>query len=134
MTEAINIDTVMDAVADQWAPRILAAVNDYDVKVANVGGDFLEHVHDDTDEFFLVLAGRFRIELPTQTVELGVGDVFTVPRGVRHKPSADEGTRILMFEPRGTPNTGDAATGREVRLVDQPDRRCRRTSRVAVSR
>ena len=134
MTEAINIKTVMDAVTDQWAPRIVSTVNDYDVKVANVGGDFLEHVHDDTDEFFLVLAGRFRIELPTQTVELGVGDVFTVPRGVRHKPSADEGTRILMFEPRGTPNTGDAATAGEVRLVDQPDRRCRRTSRVAVSR
>jgi mannose-6-phosphate isomerase-like protein (cupin superfamily) len=81
MTEAININAVMDAVTDQWAPRVVSTVNDYDVKVANVGGEFLEHVHEDTDEFFLVLAGRFRIELPTETVELGVGDSFTVPRG-----------------------------------------------------
>jgi mannose-6-phosphate isomerase-like protein (cupin superfamily) len=118
MSEPFNINSVMDQVSELWAPRVLATVNDYDVKVANVGGDFTRHVHDDTDEFFLVLAGRFRIELPTETVELGVGDAYTVPRGVTHRPSADEGTRVLFFELRDTPNTGDPTTARDVRLVD----------------
>ena len=116
--EPFNINAVMDAVTDLWAPRVLATVNDYDVKVANVGGEFTQHVHEDTDEFFLVLAGRFRIQLPAETIELGAGDVYTVPRGVPHKPSADEGTRVLFFELRDTPNTGDRATARDVRLVD----------------
>ncbi len=111
MIEVRNVDSVMDAVAEQWSPRVLAEVNDYDVKVANVSGDFTEHAHDDTDEFFLVLSGRFFIDLPHGTVELGPNEVFTVPRGVRHRPRASPGTRVLMFEPRGTVNTGDPATG-----------------------
>jgi mannose-6-phosphate isomerase-like protein (cupin superfamily) len=103
-----NINTVMDAVAEKWMPHVLAEVNDYDVKVANVEGDeFPEHVHEDTDEFFLVLAGRLHLDLPDGTVTLNPNDVFTVPRGIRHKPRAEAGTRILMFEPRGTVNTGD---------------------------
>lgn len=119
MQQGLNIEAVLDGVPEHWSPRVVAAVNDYDVKVANVAGEFTEHVHEDTDEFFLVLAGRFRIELPDRTVELGPSDVFTVPAGVKHRPSADEGTRILMFEPRGTINTGDAGTGTAgVRLVD----------------
>lgn len=95
----------------RWSPRIVAHVNDYDVKIAHVAGDFDEHVHEDTDEFFHVLAGRLRLELPDQTVTLDAGDVFTVPKGMPHRPRADEGTRILLFEPRGTSNTGNAATG-----------------------
>ena len=117
MSQPFNINTVMDQVTELWAPRVIATVNDYDVKVANVGGDFTRHTHDDTDEFFLVLAGRFRIEVPDGTVALGPGDVYTVPRGVPHRPSADEGTRVLFFELRDTPNTGDPATARDVRLV-----------------
>lgn len=106
-----NIDTVMDAVPEKWLPHVLAQVNDYDVKVANVEGEFSEHRHADTDEFFLVLAGRLRLELPDGTVELGPHEVFTVPRGTLHKPVAEPGTRILMFEPRGTVNTGDGNEG-----------------------
>jgi mannose-6-phosphate isomerase-like protein (cupin superfamily) len=110
MDEPVNIAHVM-ATVETWSPRIVASVNDYDVKVANVDGDFVEHVHPDTDEFFLVLAGRFHIDLPDRTVSLGPGEVFTVPRGVAHRPRAEPATRVLMVEPRGTYNTGDAATG-----------------------
>ena len=107
---ARSIDAVLAGVGP-WSPHVVAEVNDYDVKVANVAGEFTSHVHDDTDEFFLVLEGRLHLDLPDGTVTLGPREVYTVPRGVQHRPRADEGTRILMFEPRGTYNTGDAATG-----------------------
>jgi mannose-6-phosphate isomerase-like protein (cupin superfamily) len=107
----LNISAVMDAVPEKWLPHVLAEVNDYDVKVANVEGDFDEHVHADTDEFFLVLAGRLRLELPDGAVTLDPLDVYTVPKGTPHRPHADQGTRILMFEPRGTVNTGDGSEG-----------------------
>jgi mannose-6-phosphate isomerase-like protein (cupin superfamily) len=107
---ATNVDRALAGV-DPWSPHVVAEVNDYDVKVANVEGEFVEHVHEDTDEFFLVLSGRLHLDLGDRTVTLGPHDVFTVPRGARHRPRAEPGTRILMFEPRGTYNTGDAATG-----------------------
>jgi mannose-6-phosphate isomerase-like protein (cupin superfamily) len=109
-TDKVNIHQVMEGV-EPWSPHVLATVNDYDVKVANVEGDFTEHTHDETDEFFLVLSGRLRLDLPDRVVTLDPGEIFTVPRGVRHRPRAEAGTRILMFEPRGTVNTGDPTTG-----------------------
>jgi mannose-6-phosphate isomerase-like protein (cupin superfamily) len=109
--DPVSINQVMDAVTQMWSPRIVAGLNEYDVKVANVEGEFTEHVHPETDEFFLVLAGRFHIDLPDRTVTLDPFDVFTVPRGTPHRPRAEPGTRILMVEPRGTYNTGDPATG-----------------------
>ncbi|MGW6023773.1 cupin domain-containing protein [Streptomyces sp. NPDC055099] len=94
-----------------WSPRIVTRVNDYDVRVAKVEGDHLWHVHDDTDEFFLVLEGELRIGLREpageRTVTLPKGAVFTVPRGTEHKPSAPCGAEILLFEPTGTPTVGD---------------------------
>jgi mannose-6-phosphate isomerase-like protein (cupin superfamily) len=110
MHEIVNIGAALDA-AGLWDPQVVGAVNGYDVKVANVEGDFVEHRHDDTDEFFLVLAGSLVLELPDRRVDLGPWDTFTVPRGTPHRPSAAPGTRILLVEPRGTLNTGDAATG-----------------------
>jgi mannose-6-phosphate isomerase-like protein (cupin superfamily) len=105
-----SLDEAFASFDGLWEPRIVATVNDYDVKIARVEGDYLEHAHPDTDEYFHVLAGQLRIELPEQdrSVTVQAGEVFTVPRGVRHRPSASAGTRILMFEPRGTSNTGDA--------------------------
>lgn len=93
-----------------WEPRIVAHVNDYDVKIAAVGGDYVEHSHPESDEYFHVLAGELRLELPDEgrTVTVSAGEVFTVARGVRHRPSAAPGTQILMFERRGTVNSGDA--------------------------
>jgi mannose-6-phosphate isomerase-like protein (cupin superfamily) len=96
-----------------WSPRIVTRVNDYDVRVAKVEGEHLWHVHDDTDEFFLVVEGELHISLRAagadgeRTVVLPQGAVFTVPRGTEHKPSAPSGAAILMFEPTGTPTVGD---------------------------
>jgi mannose-6-phosphate isomerase-like protein (cupin superfamily) len=94
-----------------WSPRIVTRVNDYDVRVAKVEGEHIWHVHDDTDEFFLVLDGELHIALRgldgERTVRLPRGAVFTVPRGTEHKPSAPGGAAILLFEPSGTPSVGD---------------------------
>ncbi|WP_042404032.1 cupin domain-containing protein [Streptacidiphilus carbonis] len=94
-----------------WSPRIVTRVNDYDVRIAKVEGEHLWHVHDDTDEFFLVIEGELQISLREpegeRTVVLPQGAVFTVPRGTEHKPSAPSGAAILMFEPTGTPTVGD---------------------------
>jgi mannose-6-phosphate isomerase-like protein (cupin superfamily) len=106
--EPLHLDDVFAGVHESWSPRVVAAVNGYDVKVARAAGEFREHAHDDTDEFFLVLEGTLHLDLPDRTVTLRAGGTFTVPRGVRHRPRAEPGTRILMFEPRGTVNTGDA--------------------------
>lgn len=108
--EPVHLADAFASFDEHWSPRIAATVNDYDVKIAKVAGEFPVHAHDGTDEFFLVLEGRLVLELPDEgrDVVLGTGGVFTVPRGVRHRPVADPGTRILMFEPRGTVNTGDS--------------------------
>jgi mannose-6-phosphate isomerase-like protein (cupin superfamily) len=94
-----------------WSPRIVTRVNDYDVRVAKVEGEHLWHVHDDTDEFFLVLDGELHISLREpggeRTVRLPRGTVFTVPRGTAHRPYAPSGAAILMFEPTGTSTVGD---------------------------
>jgi mannose-6-phosphate isomerase-like protein (cupin superfamily) len=109
--EKVDLAAAFASFDEQWAPRIVTRVNDYDVKIVRVAGEFPEHVHEDTDEFFHVLAGQLRLDLPDGTVALGAGQVITVPRGVRHRPTADEGTLVLLFEPRGTINTGDPSTG-----------------------
>ncbi|SFD40456.1 cupin domain-containing protein [Streptomyces aidingensis] len=94
-----------------WSPRIVTRVNDYDVRVAKVRGEHLWHVHEDTDEFFLVIEGGLDIALREpggeRTVRLPRGSAFTVPRGTEHKPSSPEGASILVFEPAGTSSVGD---------------------------
>ncbi|MEL6892559.1 MAG: cupin domain-containing protein [Actinomycetota bacterium] len=103
-----NLDDAFDSFDATWEPRIVTTVNDYDVRIAHVDGDHTWHSHADTDEFFLCLAGEFTINLrDAEPVVLGPGDTYTVPRGVEHFPQAVPGTRILMFEPQGTPSTGD---------------------------
>ncbi|MFF2850132.1 cupin domain-containing protein [Streptomyces sp. NPDC058001] len=112
-----------------WSPRIVTRVNDYDVRVTKVAGEHVWHVHDDTDEFFLVIEGELTIALREAAGERAVtlprGSVFTVPRGIWHKPSASDGTAILLLEPSGTSTVGDhhdevpshvdATTGHELR-------------------
>ncbi|MCQ4042654.1 cupin domain-containing protein [Streptantibioticus rubrisoli] len=109
--EPIALSTALDSFDALWSPRIVTRVNDYDVRIAKVDGEHLWHVHDETDEFFLVLDGELRISLrePTgeRTVRLPRGAVFTVPRGTEHKPYAPTGAAILMFEPTGTSTVGD---------------------------
>jgi mannose-6-phosphate isomerase-like protein (cupin superfamily) len=112
--DRINLSEALASFDEVYSPRIVARSNDYDVKIAHVRGDHVWHTHDDTDEFFLVLDGRFDIALRgpegERTVALSTGDVFVVPKGVEHKPTSPGGS-ILMFEPRGTVNTGDRHGG-----------------------
>jgi len=115
MTNApVNLSQALASFSDIYSPRIVGRVNDYDVRIAHTRGEHLWHVHDDTDEFFLVLEGTFDVSLredgSERTVRLRAGDIFVVPRGTEHKPSSDGGA-ILMFEPSGTVTTGDRHEG-----------------------
>jgi mannose-6-phosphate isomerase-like protein (cupin superfamily) len=91
-----------------WQPRVVAELNDYQLKVVRLEGDFVWHAHAETDEAFLVLEGSLRIDLPGGSVELGPGELYVVPKGVRHKPFAQREAKVLLIEPRGVTNTGDA--------------------------
>ncbi len=102
-----NIDAVLASVTEHWSPRTIAVVNDYDVRVVKVRGDFTRHRHPETDEFFLVLDGRLTIRMDDGDVVLERGDTFVVPRGTAHQPTAEQETRVLLFEPSETVNTGD---------------------------
>jgi mannose-6-phosphate isomerase-like protein (cupin superfamily) len=107
----VNLPAALASFTETYSPRIVTKVNDYDVRIAHTLGDYVWHVHDDTDEFFLVLDGQFDVALrdadgAERTVSLRTGDTFVVPKGTEHKPSSPGGS-ILMFEPTGTPTTGD---------------------------
>jgi mannose-6-phosphate isomerase-like protein (cupin superfamily) len=111
----VNLTEALGSFEEIYSPRIVARMNDYDVKIAHTDGEHLWHVHDDTDEFFLVLDGQFDIAMrdpdgTERTVVLRTGDTFVVPKGVEHKPSSPGGA-ILMFEPSGTSTTGDRHEG-----------------------
>lgn len=97
---------------EQWQPRVVAELNDYQLKVVRLQGDFVWHAHEDTDEAFLVLEGTLRIDFPDGSVELDAGQLFVVPKGVRHKPYAEREVKVLLIEPRGVVNTGDAGGDR----------------------
>ncbi len=107
--EPVDLATAAATFDEIWSPRIVARVNDYDVKLAKGEGELPAHVHERTDELFVVLAGRLRLVLDDGEVALAPGQLFVVPRGVRHRPVAEPGTQLLLLEPRGTVNTGDAA-------------------------
>jgi mannose-6-phosphate isomerase-like protein (cupin superfamily) len=106
--KSINLFAKLDLIAEQWSPRIVAQMNDYHFKLAKIQGEFVWHSHAETDEVFIVLAGQMQIDLPDQTVTLQNGELFVVPKGIQHKPSAREECHILLVEPVGTINTGDA--------------------------
>lgn len=116
MTDSpVNLTDALALIDDVYSPRIVARMNDYDVRIAHTKGEHVWHLHEDTDEFFLVLDGRFDVSLRdaagnVSTVELHKGDTFVVPRGTEHKPSSPGGS-ILMFEPSGTSSTGDRQDG-----------------------
>ena len=113
-TKPVNLSDALASFDEVYSPRIVARMNDHDVRIAHVKGEHVWHVHDDTDEFFLVLDGQFDIALRTAdgetSVSLRTGDTFVVPRGIEHKPSSPGGS-ILMFEPSGTLSTGDRYEG-----------------------
>jgi mannose-6-phosphate isomerase-like protein (cupin superfamily) len=108
MHEKINLAEKLALLDAPYQPGIVGYLNDYKLAVVKVRGEFVWHSHDDTDDFFLVLSGRLTIQLRDRDVELGPGELFVVPRGVEHCPKADQETHVLLIEPRGTVNTGDA--------------------------
>ena len=110
MTEKANLAAKLKLFTDYFAPRTVTQFNGHDVMVAKLSGPFIWHKHDDTDDFFLVLQGTLDIELRDRTVTLTPGEVFVVPKGVEHRPVARDEVHLLLIEPTGTPNTGDAGT------------------------
>jgi mannose-6-phosphate isomerase-like protein (cupin superfamily) len=115
MDTPVNLADALASFDEVYSPRIIQRMNDYDVRIAHALGEHVWHVHDETDEFFLVLDGRFDVAIrdadgSERTVKLHAGDTFVVPKGTEHKPSSPGGS-ILMFEPSGTSTTGDRHEG-----------------------
>jgi mannose-6-phosphate isomerase-like protein (cupin superfamily) len=106
--DRVNLAEKLALFDDHWSPKTVARVNDYDVQVVKVKGEFVRHKHDDTDDFFLVLKGNLTIQMRDRDVELSPGELFVVPRGVEHCLRCDKEVHLLLIEPSGTPNTGDA--------------------------
>ncbi len=109
MTDDVrNVLSALSTILEHWHPHRLTSINDYDLKVVKLQGEFVWHTHPDTDELFLVISGELTIQLRDRDVILGPNDVFVVPKGVEHCPKAAEEVHALLFEPQGTVNTGDA--------------------------
>lgn len=106
--KAINLADKFAKFSERWSPRVVAGLNDYQVKLAKIEGEFVWHSHPDTDELFLVLKGEMTIELRDGSATLEEGDLYVVPKGVEHKPRAEHECHLLLLEPRGVVNTGDA--------------------------
>lgn len=106
--EVVDIAAKLELFTDRWSPKVVARLNDYEIKLVKIEGEFVWHSHADTDELFLVTAGTLRIQMHDRTVELHPGQLFVVPRGVEHCPVADGEVHALLIEPSGVRNTGDA--------------------------
>ena len=110
MSEAINLVEKLNSFNDHWAPRTVAEFNGNDIMVVKVQGEFNWHAHEDTDDFFLVIKGEIDVEMRDTTVTLKPGEMFIVPKGIEHRTVAKNEAHLLLIEPSGTPNTGNAAT------------------------
>ena len=107
-TPVINFANKLAKFSDLWSPKIVAQMNDYHFKLVKITGEFIWHDHPETDEVFIVIQGKMTIHLRDGSVELNEGEMYVVPIGVEHKPYADEECHILLIEPVGTVNTGEA--------------------------
>jgi len=105
--KAVNFNQKLTLFDEQWKPKVIAEMNDYQFKIVKIQGDFVWHDHPDTDETFIVLDGRLRIDFRDGHVDLDTGEMFVVPKGVEHKPYAEHEVKMLLIEPRGVVNTGD---------------------------
>ena len=103
----INLKEKLSKFSDHWSPKIIAEMNDYQIKLVKIKGDFVWHNHEDTDEVFIVIEGKMNIEFKNETVELSEGEMYVVPKGVEHKPYAETECKIMLVEPRGVVNTGN---------------------------
>ena len=110
--KAINFQQKFSLFTEQWQPKVVAEMNDYQFKIVRLEGDFIWHDHKDTDETFIVLEGKLRIDFRDGFVDLSAGEMFVVPKGIEHKPFADGEVKLLLIEPRGVPNTGHESSDR----------------------
>jgi mannose-6-phosphate isomerase-like protein (cupin superfamily) len=108
LVEKVNVEDKFGRIRDYWSPKIIGEVNDFYIKAVKFKGDFVWHDHEQEDELFYVVKGRFRIELRDGAVELGPGEFAVIPKGVEHRPVADEECEVLLLEPKTTVNTGAA--------------------------
>lgn len=105
---AINLAEKLTLFSEHWSPRVVAEMNDYQFKLAKLEGEFIWHNHEDTDEVFIVVKGSMQIEMEEETIHLSEGEMYVVPKGVMHKPFAETECHVMLVEPRGVVNTGDA--------------------------
>lgn len=117
---AVNVLAALDSIAEPWQPHRLVSVNDSDVKVAKLEGEFIWHAHPHSDELFLVVSGSLTLQLRDGDIVLGPNDMYVVPRGVEHCPNATEEAGVIMVELKGTVNTGDAGGERTVEVRELP--------------
>ena len=107
LPDKINLKEKYSKFTKHWSPRIISEMNDYQFKLAKIKGEFVWHDHKNTDETFIVIEGKMTLKFRDGDVNLSEGEMFVVPKGVEHKPCAEEECRILVVEPRGVINTGD---------------------------
>jgi mannose-6-phosphate isomerase-like protein (cupin superfamily) len=119
--EAINFAGKFGLFREQWQPKVIAEMNDYQFKLVRLEGDFIWHDHKDTDETFIVLDGVLRIDFRDGAVLVWAGEMFVVPKGVEHRPSAEHEVRLLLIEPRGVRNTGDEGGAARPRTMSGSD-------------
>ena len=105
--EAINFTSKFELFSEHWRPKVIAAMNDYQFKLVKLQGDFVWHLHEDTDEAFVVLEGDLRIEFRDGAVNLGAGEMVVVPKGIEHRPCAKSEVKLMLIEPKGVRNTGN---------------------------
>ena len=106
--DKINFTEKLAKFSDHWSPKVIAEMNDYQFKLVKIQNDFIWHEHNDTDEVFIVIEGCLKIEFTDKTIELNAGEMYVVPKGVQHKPYSEEECKILLVEPKGVVNTGEA--------------------------
>lgn len=117
--EKINLVEKFGLFSEHWTPKLIGEVNDFQVKIAKLQGEFIWHKHDNEDELFMVIKGQLTIKLRNEDIVLNEGEIFIVPKGVEHKPIANEEAQVLLFEPRGTVNTGQVHNERTVQNLDR---------------
>jgi len=110
--KALNFAEKLGLFDEHWSPKVIAEMNDYQFKVVKIQGDFVWHDHADTDETFIVLDGSLRIDFRDGQVTLNPGEMYVVPKGIEHKPYAEDEVKMLLIEPRGVKNTGDEDSAR----------------------
>ncbi|MFL3025483.1 MAG: cupin domain-containing protein [Candidatus Neomarinimicrobiota bacterium] len=110
MLKAININDKLNKFSDLWSPKVIAEMNDYQFKLAKVKGEFVWHSHEETDETFIVLDGELLIEFRDKKIRLNKGELYIVPKGIEHKPYAENECHIMLIEPKGIINTGEKST------------------------